>query len=55
MLDKATPRDKVSPSIERLAVVVPVVINPVPTVFEIVAKHFILLAKFSVLATLPKK
>ena len=58
MPDKATPTGKAHPlvnaGIERLQFMTAVVINPVPKAFEIIAKRFIFLANFSLLAASPK-
>ena len=57
MLDKVIPTGKVHPliiaGIERLPVITAVMTNPMPTAFEIVAKRFIILTNFSLLAILP--
>ena len=57
MFDKAIPTGKVHPLVtagrERLPVITAVMINPMPTAFEIVVKRFIILTNFSLLAILP--
>ena len=57
MLDKVIPTGKVHPliiaGIERLPVITAVMINPMPTSFDIVAKGFIILTNFSLLVILP--
>ena len=57
MFDKVIPTGKVHPliiaGIEILPVITAVMINPMPTSFEIVAKRFIILTNFSLLAILP--
>ena len=58
MLNKAPPTYKPHPlvtaRIERLLFITTVVINPVPTAFEVAAKSLIFLVNFSLLSILPE-